>query len=225
MENDRIVFNEIPVKMDEESLKPYLQSKATQRAIKMYAQYLPIVEQIAKPKGIVKWADVEIIDDQTVNVGGQTFTSVLLADKLKDQHRVLALVVTAGNEVKETDLIENDAIKDIFLGLLLGMSAGYILNYLGENFDLGEGGLLQPGSLPDWPVINNHKLLDIIGDVEKDIGVSINDNGYMLPWNSLSGIFFLEKGGYRNCTLCTKLDCVGRGAEFNKEEYKRLFGK
>ncbi len=30
--------------------------------------------------------------------------------------------------------------------------------------------------------------------------------------------------GYQNCSLCKKLDCIGRRAKFDRSEYVRIFG-
>ncbi|MBQ2041981.1 MAG: vitamin B12 dependent methionine synthase, partial [Firmicutes bacterium] len=61
-----------------------------------------------------------------------------------------------------------------------------------------------------------------IGGVD-EIGVSLNDAGYIKPWNSGSHIHF-PGDGYHNCSLCRKYDCIGRRAPFNREEYIRIFG-
>ena len=82
--------------------------------------------------------------------------------------------------------------------------------------------MLNPGSLPDWPIANNFALFDMIGGTE-EIGVTLRDNGYMRPWNTTSHIHF-PGHGYQNCSLCRKYDCVGRRAPFDRGEYIRIFG-
>ena len=94
--------------------------------------------------------------------------------------------------------------------------------YMSEQFGFDGSSMLNPGSLPDWPIENNFPLFDIIGNVD-EIGVTLNEAGYITPWNSGSHIHFPGEG-YQNCSLCRRYDCVGRRAPFDHAEYVRVFG-
>ncbi len=219
--SDRLVLNDIPVDFSSGAIVPGLQGK---RGKELLEEYIPILERVAKPKAIIKWVDSEVIDENHAVVDGVVFESVILADKLKNQRRVIMYIVTAGNEISDCDEIDIDAMKDIFGGVVLVNSVLKVKEFISDELKMTGLSELNPGSLPDWPIVNNLAICDIIGNVE-EIGVTLRENGYMLPWNTVSGIMFTGSDGYQNCSLCTKINCIGRRAEFNKEEYKRLFKK
>lgn len=220
--SERIVLKDFPFHISEESLTRFLGRRQLDKID--LKGIIAAAEEAAKPRAIIKWTDARVGENHRVQVGDACFESVLLADKLKNQQRVLLIVITAGNEIKDTDRIENPVVKDALAGAVLGAARDYVFRFLKENFQLEDGGLLQPGSLPDWPIENNHALIAEIGGAEEDLGITLTEKGYMNPWNSLSGIYFSQEGGYQNCTLCKNLDCIGRRAEFNPEEYERIFG-
>src|SRR5699024_8952953 len=118
-------------------------------------------------------------------IDGITFNSKLIADKLKDVEKVFLVVITSGEEIKKTDKISDELVKDIFSSAILKYSMDYVNDYLDEKFGMKEIASLQPGSLPDWPIENNKVLCDMIGDVE-EIEIKLNNFGYMKPWNSVS---------------------------------------
>ncbi len=221
--SERIVLKDFPVEISEKSLEVFVSRRHLHKVDLKAA--IAAAREIAKPRAIIKWTDASVEEGNLVRVGSAAFQSVLLADKLKEQQRVLLIVVTAGDEIKESDRIENPLLRDALTGAVLGAAMEYVFRFVAENFKLEEGGMLQPGSLPDWPIENNHALIAEIGGVQEDLGITLNEKGYMNPWNSCSGIYFAEAGGYKNCMLCKKLDCIGRRTEFNQEEYTRIFGE
>lgn len=217
--SERIVFNDLRVDVTAEDIAPRFGKRAAKLDMDGYAS---VLREVARPKAILRWADTEVLDNRHVNIAGHVFESFVLADKLKDLHRVILYVATAGNEIKDCDRIRPEVAKDILSGVALMKGNREVRRYLSEEMGMTGLGALNPGSLPDWPIENNHALCDLIGDVG-EIGITLNEKGYMLPWNSSSGILFSGADGYMNCSLCTKLDCIGRRAPFNKEEYIRLF--
>lgn len=219
--SERIVFDDIRVDVTAEEIAPRFGRRAARLDLEGYAD---IMREVARPKVILRWADSKVLDDGHTDVDGHIFESIVLADKLRDLHRVILYVATAGNELKDCERIKPEAAVDILSGIALMKGIREMNRYLSEDMGMSGLGTLNPGSLPDWPIENNHALCDLIGDVG-EIGVTLNEKGYMLPWNSSSGIMFTGADGYQNCSLCTKLDCIGRRAPFNSEEYRRLFGK
>ncbi len=217
--SDRLVFNDIPVELTPEFVSTALGKRVGRLKLD---DYLPLANKIARPKAIINWVDSEVIDDSHVKIAGHVFESVLLADKLKDLHKVVVYVATAGEDIMNCDEIKSTGVKDMLGAAVLRYARNWVNDFLARELNMQDVGSLLPGSLPDWPVINNHAICEIVGNIE-EIGVTIKDNGYMQPWNSSSGILFAGSVGYYNCMLCTKLTCVNRRAEFNEEEYRRLF--
>ena len=188
----------------------------------MLEDVMPLIQKHGAPKAIIKWASVDRINGGETTIDGITFTSKVVADKLKETPRVFLSVVTAGEGLERSGEFDGDPFLDTYNGALLFHASRYIVRYMKDVFGFDGSSMLNPGSLPDWPIKNNFALFDIIGGVD-EIGVSLNDAGYIKPWNSGSHIHF-PGDGYHNCSLCRKYDCIGRRAPFNREEYIRIFG-
>lgn len=183
---------------------------------------LPLVNGQAAPKAIIKWAHVEKVGDVDVTLEGATFRSKVVADKLKDVPRVFLSVITAGKGLEECPELDDNVLLNMLDGALIRHAVEYTVRYMNDVFGYDGSSMLNPGSLPDWPIANNFALFDAIGDTE-EIGVTLTSAGYISPWHSVSGIHF-SGDGYHNCSLCKKFECIGRRAPFDRREYVRIFG-
>ena len=224
MENnvsERIVLH-VPTDFTAEELAGLCRVKPGSSAFETVEEMLPIINRYGAPKAIIKWASVDKIDGDLTTIEGVTFRSKVVADKLRDTPRVFLSVVTAGSGLEQSGEFEDDTFLNTFNGALLFRASRYTVNYMKEKFGFDGSSMLNPGSLPDWPIENNFPLFDMIGNVA-EIGVSLNEAGYIKPWNSGSHIHF-SGDGYQNCSLCKKYKCPGRRARFNREEYVRIFG-
>jgi len=76
---------------------------------------------------------------------------------------------------------------------------------------------MNPGSgnVDVWPIAQQRLLFELIGDVQKDIGVLLKDSFLMVPTKSVSGILFHSESGYCNCEVCTRKNCPNRKAPYN----------
>ncbi len=218
---ERIVLD-IPVDFTAEQLARLCRIKKDTSAFEELEDALPLIRQYGAPKAIIKWANVDRIEGDETTIEGVTFHSKVVADKLRGTPRVFLSVVTAGDGLERSGEFEDDPFLNTFNGALLFHASMYMVNYMKEKFGFDGSSMLNPGSLPDWPIENNFPLFDMIGNVE-EIGVTLNEAGYIKPWNSGSHIHF-SGDGYQNCSLCKKYKCVGRRARFNREEYIRIFG-
>ena len=221
--SERIVLN-IPVSFTAEELSALCGSAGAASALEdVIEEVLPLVNEWAAPKAIIKWAQVDRVEGDDVTVEGVTFRSKVVADKLKTTPRVFLSVVTAGNGLEQCDELDDSLLLGMLNGALIRYAAGYTVRYMKEKFDFEGSSMLQPGSLPDWPIVNNNALFDMIGNTA-EIGVSHNAQGYISPWNSISAIHF-SGDGYYNCSLCRNYNCIGRRAKFDRVEYIRIFGE
>ena len=218
---DRMVF-EIPVGFTAEELARYCRVKPDSPAFAVVEEALPLVLEYGKPMAVIRWVTVDRTDGDSATVDGVTFHSRVLADKLKDSPRVFLSVITAGSGLERCEDLDGDPFLDTLNGALLGYATGWVVRTVKEKFGYDGSSMLNPGSLPDWPIANNFALFDMIGGTE-EIGVTLRENGYMRPWNTTSHIHF-PGHGYQNCSLCRKYDCVGRRAPFDRREYIRIFG-
>ncbi len=183
---------------------------------------LPLIRAHGAPGAILRRARVERVEGDETVIEGVRFRSRVVADKLRDAPTVFLSVVTAGEGLERSGEFADDPFLDTYNGALLFHASRFIIRYMKERFGFDGGATLNPGSLPDWPIRNNFPLFELIGGAE-EIGVSLNDAGYIKPWNSGSHIHF-SGDGYQNCSLCKNYDCIGRRAPFDRAEYLRIFG-
>lgn len=222
MSTERIILD-IPVNFTAEELGRYCKISPESPAFSAVEDAVDLVNQYAEPMAIIKWADIDSVKDDETTIEGVTFKSIVVAEKLKDKQRAFITVITAGSGLEKCEDLEDDPFLDMFNGALIRLATRYVTDYLKDNFGFEDVGMLNPGSLPDWPISENHALCGIAGDVS-EIGVELNDAGYLKPWNSGSHLCFENAGGYQNCSLCKKYDCIGRHARFDRKEYIRIFG-
>ncbi|MCQ2451904.1 MAG: hypothetical protein MJ075_02055 [Oscillospiraceae bacterium] len=220
MDSERIVLS-IPVTLTAEEFGKYCRIQPDSSAFDMLEEAMPLIQQWAAPKAIIKWASVDRINGSLCTIEGHTFDSTIVAEKLRGQQRVFLSVITAGEGLEKCDELEDDAFLDLYNGALLFYASEYVLRFMKEQFGFDGSSMLNPGSLPDWPIENNHSFFDIVGDVA-EIGVTLNSAGYIKPWNSGSHLHFAGDG-FKSCSLCKKYDCIGRQAPFDAKEYKRIF--
>ncbi len=219
--SERIVLD-IPVKLSLEEFAALCRIRPESSAYDMLEDSLPLVLKYGAPKAIIKWAHVDSVEGDKTTIEGVTFSSKVVADKLRSLPRVFLSVITAGHGLEECGEFDDDPFLNTYNGALLFYASMYTTQYMKDKFGFDGSARLNPGSLPDWPIANNFALFNIIGNVS-EIGAELNDAGYIKPWNSSSQIHFSEEG-YQNCSLCKKYDCIGRRAKFNREEYVRIFG-
>ncbi len=219
--SERIVLD-IPMDFSAEEFARLCRIRSESSAFEAMEEALPLIRQYGRPKAIIRWANVDRIEGDETTIEGVTFRSKVVADKLRETPRVFLSVVTAGDGLEQSGEFEDDPFLNTYDGALLFHTSRYMIGYMKEKFGFDGSSMLSPGSLPDWPISNNHALFDIIGNVA-EIGVSLNEAGYIKPWNSGSHIHF-SGDGYQNCSLCKKYDCIGRRARFDRAEYIRIFG-
>ncbi len=219
--SERVVLT-VPLDISTEEFAGLCRIRTDSSAFEELEEAMPLIRQYGAPKAIIKWAGVDRIEGDETTIDGVTFRSKVVADKLRDTPRVFLSVVTAGEGLERSGAFEDDPFLNTYDGALLFHASAYMIRYMKEQFGFDGSSMLNPGSLPDWPIRNNFPLFEMIGNVE-EIGVSLNEAGYIKPWNSGSHIHF-SGDGYQNCSLCKKLDCIGRRARFNREEYIRIFG-
>ena len=220
-DSERIVLK-IPVNFTVDDLAGFCKASEEQVS-ELLEDALDLFNSFAAPKAILRWANVESITGDSATINGSTFHSKVVADKLKDSPRVFLSVITAGTGLEKCGKLKNDSvILNMLNGALIYYAVTYVIGYMKEQFGFDGSSMLNPGSLPDWPIANNFQLFKMVGN-PGEIGVSLDEKGYITPWNSTSSIHF-PGDGYHNCSLCKKYDCIGRRAPFDRDEYIRIFG-
>ncbi|MGI6659336.1 MAG: hypothetical protein ACOX4N_08020 [Dethiobacteraceae bacterium] len=220
---DRVVFDYIPVKFDIEDVMQQMRIRPNSSFSEVFSEALNIAEQHLRCKAVLKWVNVDQVRDNVTTIDGVSFTSKVMADNLKEIKKVFLCVMTVGAEIDDCQELSDNALRDMIKGVALGYVHKFVFDYITDKFGYRDLAMMTPGSLPDWPIVNNKDLFAMIDNVAEDIGVSLNEHYYMLPYNSVSGIIFSSSTGYVNCKLCKNLDCIGRHAPFDQAEYDRIF--
>lgn len=183
--------------------------------------------EIGKPKGMYKQAFIDELGDQHVIIDGIRFDSRVLRVNLDGVHRVFPYIVTAGRELDEWSMtIEGmleqywaDKIKEAILrSAFRDFTARLVAAY-----NLRTTAVMNPGSLEDWPIREQVKLFDLLGDPQKAIGVELTESCLMIPTKSLSGIRFATEITFENCQLCSRENCPGRRAPYDPLLYENRY--
>jgi hypothetical protein len=174
---------------------------------------------VANPKAIYDICYLEDKSEDTVTVGGVTFTSHILSTNLGQAHRFFPFITTCGKELEVQPNITGDMMEFYWLDeikqMALGAAFGYMQKHITEKYRPGKISYMCPGSLEDWPTTQQAQLFSLFGDTEEKIGVKLTDSFLMLPTKSVSGIFFPAETSFESCQLCPREDCPGRRAPYD----------
>jgi len=186
-------------------------------------------KEIAKPKAIYREAFVDKVCGNEVFIDGTLFESNVLRMMLKDTHRVFAYICTCGTEVDDWSRKEGDSIVSIWLDMIkemfLGEAKAFLSEHIKKAYQIKNISAVNPGSgnEENWPISQQQQLFNLIGDVKKEVGVTLTESFLMVPIKSTSGLLFPSDSGFANCSLCNRENCIGRHAEFDADLYARTF--
>ena len=120
----------------------------------------------------------------------------------------------------------NDLLESYYLDVIgnaaLNSARRHLKGHLKSTFAVEKISSMAPGSLADWPIEQQAPLFDMLGNVEAEIGVKLNDSLLMLPAKSISGIYFPTEISFFSCQLCPRERCESRKAKYSPrlaEEY------
>jgi len=215
-----MIYDDFPVRLEFDEVKEKL-CLSEQGDIDLVQPLFEQAVRIARPKAVCLVANVDGIEDDRVTIEGVTFESAVMGGNLEGINRVFAYVTTCGVEVDDWSREQDD----YFIGLWLDMIKEMILHdtivqfndILCKKYEMERIATMNPGSgdADLWPIIQQSLLFDLIGDVEKDIGVRLTPTSLMSPIKSVSGIIFPSDSGYVNCALCTREHCSGRKVPYD----------
>ncbi len=224
------VLNSIPIKLDlEVVLKRMHVRNKTETIVNNVQELIEIVRPIAKPKAIYEVSYVENKNEDSLDIGGVSFTSRVLRVNFDKVERVFPSIVTCGRELDEIDFPPDEFIKSYYLDQIketvLVSARSYLEDYLKGNYGLGQLSRMAPGagSVEDWPIAQQEGLFSIFGGrvkVENLTGVKLTDKFLMIPIKSVSGIFFPTEIRFEACQLCPRDTCMGRRAPYDPDLVK-----
>ena len=180
-----------------------------------------------RPKVVVRALPVGARGESFVEIGEARIDSRLVASLVGENETAYAYVATCGTELEQIMNETADAVEKMWQAQInqtvLRRGLSHAIEQLEKQYGITSLCSVNPGSIPDWPLSEQPKLFGMIGDVTAHTGVMLNDSFLMIPMKSLSGIWFVGKEKYENCSVCLRTDCMGRRAKFDKKLYDRLF--
>ncbi len=180
---------------------------------------------IARPKAMYRQANIDERGEDFIVIDGITFTSRVLRVNLEPAYRVFPYLATCGREIMEwADSIDDPLdsfYADELMVMALGSATTAVRKAITGDYSPGNTSSMNPGSLEDWPLQEQVRLMELLGDPYGAIGVELTASCLMIPVKSVSGISFPTDTGWENCQLCPRQDCPGRRAPYEpglKEE-------
>jgi hypothetical protein len=214
------ILDNIPFELDLEALKKTLRVRESSSLVADLEQMAADAVSVARPKAMYKICLVELQADNRVVVDEVTFTSRVLRVNLEDTHRVFPYVVTCGIELdawaQGIDGTLRSYWADAMAGLALASAYETLATHLADLYGLGQTSEMNPGSLPDWPLMEQRILFRLLGDPQSAIGVSLSESYLMRPLKSVSGLLFVSEEEFVSCQLCPREDCIGRRASYDQ---------
>ncbi len=181
---------------------------------------------IAKPKALFKKCTiVEKYDDSTI-IDSEIFFSRVISVNLQKEILAFPYIITSGIELQEwcesKQNIDVKKIADYINQCILVQVHKELQKYIENEFNISTLARVNPGSTVDWPMEELKKIFNILDNPLNLIGVSLNDNFFMTPNKSYSGIYFHNEDSYKNCLMCPG-ECPLREVPYNKDYYNSKY--
>ncbi len=226
--DNKVIVLDVPFKLDIQDILTQMHIHGnTKRFEAPLKELVEIVKPVARPKALIKVVCVDHKTPETLQIDGVEFDSKLVREKLGEVETAFICMTTVGVEVEQIpppqDVLQRYCL-DSLKNTLLFYATGYLKNFLQENYKTGTLTNLNPGETESFPIDQQRKLFQIIGDVEGYIGVTLSENCALLPTKSHSGIYFSTDVEFISCRLCTNQRCSGRRAPYEPElaaQYKK----
>jgi hypothetical protein len=227
MSLEQSLLTTIPFNLDLQALARQLHIKPQNGQINELEVLVFQAQQIAHPKALVSCADIEAKGDDYVIVGGQQLTSRVLRVNLEPGYRVFPYVATCGEEIATWASSMTDLLlsywADVISETILRAATAAVAEFVNHTYPPGPFSSMSPGSLEDWPLLQQQPLFDLLGDVHGAIGVRLTESLLMMPVKSVSGIYFPTEVNFASCQLCQRNNCPGRRASYDPELYERKY--
>ena len=214
------IIDFIPFDVKTEHLYPLLKIKSGTTLAGRLDSLLEAAVKLARPKAAYTLSGVEHGDEGVVLIDDVGFKSKVLQVNLRDCRRAFPFVATCGVELDTWSKTFDNALElfwaDTINMLALGVAMEALKKHINDFFETGMTSSMNPGSLSDWPLNEQHKLFSLLGESIGAIGVRLTQNAMMVPLKSVSGIEFESGEKFYNCQLCPREKCPGRRAPYDE---------
>lgn len=215
-----VTLTDIPFKVDFEALLKRLHIRPDSDDAPEIQRMAEEAERIAKPKAAYQVSFVEKADDRRVTVDGVPFTSRILRVNLDQVHRVFPYMATCGMELQKWSNQFDDMLvnfwADTIKAMALMAATDALADHLQTHYMPGPLGVMNPGSLTDWPISEQKMFFHLFNDAQNPIGIQLSSTFLMTPNKSVTGLQFSTDSKYVNCQLCPRENCPGRRAPYDE---------
>jgi len=223
------ILDDIPFSVDIPELLRRLRADSTFVLMDDLLQVARQAADIGRPKGLYRICAVEHTGDATITLDGVTFRSRILRVNLEGAYRAFPFLATCGQELEAWSQALDDPMRMFWADIIKEMALHRSIMALGDAlvamYRPGERAVMNPGSLPDWPIDEQRPLFSLFGKAAERIGVELTASCLMSPVKSVSGIWFETEKGFVNCQLCSREDCPNRRAPHDPHLFNARDGK
>ncbi len=217
------ILEDIPFTLQAEDLFPMLKIKPESSFGDRFRFLLEEALRVARPKAAYKLSAVGHPDDGIIVIDDVEIQSRVMQVNLKECHRAFPFVATCGMELEAWSKTLNSTLEsfwgDTISILALGTAVDAFKKHLKQMFGVGATSCMNPGSLEDWPLLEQHKIFSLLSGACAAIGVRLNQSAMMIPLKSVSGLEFESGEAFHNCQLCSREKCPGRRALYDEHLY------
>ncbi|MBW2218869.1 MAG: vitamin B12 dependent methionine synthase [Deltaproteobacteria bacterium] len=221
------IIKNIPFDIRPEQLYPNLKIQTGSRYADQLDKLLESALDIASPKAVYTLSTVEHKDDSTLIIDGIHMKSRVMQVNLRHCRRVFPFVATCGIELEEWSQSIEDTLKSFWADTINMLALAAALEafkaHIDERFEPGTTSMMNPGSLEDWPLSEQHKIFSLLGNACDSIGVRLTGNTLMIPLKSISGLEFESGEKFYNCRLCPREKCPLRRSSYDKHLYAEKY--
>jgi hypothetical protein len=214
-------IDRIPITLDPAAVAKRLRHNPARASSVNLDELLALAGSLIRLRAVYEVSYTGAKGEDTVEVAGVTFRSRILRRNLDQAQKVFPFVMTAGPALEAAASCSGDLLKQYYLeeiaNVALENGAAWLAERLKTRYGFPELASMDPGSLEDWPITEQHKLFSIFGDTERLIGVRLTDSMLMIPRKSISGIFFPSEEGFSSCQLCARAACPARRTPYDGE--------
>jgi len=208
----------IPITIDLKELLKWLNLTEKSKYIGNIKELIELANSLLDPKAIYKVSYINERNGDWVNIDGIKFSSRILRINLDGIGRVFPYIITIGKGL-ENKAASFESFRKYILECIgdkaLGSAKKYLEDYLKKKHNIDQISQMSPGSLEDWPVMQQRQLFSLFGDAENLIKVRLNDDMFMIPKKSISGIYFPAEIKFYCCQLCPRKRCKMRKAPYD----------
>lgn len=224
---DEILLESIPFQLDVALLRKRTRIREGSPYTKELESLAVEAGQIARPRTCFRPAYIDERSSYRVVIEGVPFTSRILQVNLEKVHRVFPYLATCGAELEEWAAGIRDPLFRFWAETIKEMALNSAINAFNrataKRYAIRRGASIAPGSLDDWPLMQQANLFQLLGDMPAAIGVRLTENLMMIPTKTVSGIRYQTTESFESCQLCSRANCPGRRAPYDAGLWARKY--